>query len=98
MKILLVGAIVVSNDVDMTNTRGKDPFILNTILASQDPLALDCIAVRIAGVYPNDIPYLEQAAVRGVGELNFERIRILGTPLKTIIETWKTELRVFGYE
>ncbi len=94
----IIDAIVVSNDVDMTNTRGQDPFNLNTILASQDPLALDCIAVRIAGLNPNNISYLKQAAERGVGESNYERIRILGTPLETIIETWKTELGVYGNE
>ncbi len=87
----VIDAIIVSNDVDMTRTRGKAPFELNTVLASRDPLALDCIAARIAGLDPFDISYLKHAAERGVGESDYNRIQVVGTPLKEIIISY-TEL------
>lgn len=88
----IIDGIVVSNDVDMTNTRGLSPFDLNTILASQDPLALDCIAARIGGLDPFNISYLKHAAERGIGESDYNRIQIRGTPLDVIVRTWETEL------
>jgi uncharacterized protein (DUF362 family) len=93
----VIDAIIVSNDVDMTNTEGKEPIELNTILASQDPLALDCIAARIGGLDPFNISYLKQAAERGVGESDFNRTQILGTPLATIIRAWETGLVTRAY-
>lgn len=88
----IIDGIVVSNDVDMTNTIGQNPFDLNTILASRDPLAIDCIAAKIAGLDPFNISYLKQAAERGVGESDYNNIRILGTPLATITKAWKKGL------
>jgi uncharacterized protein (DUF362 family) len=89
----VIDAIIVSNDVDMTDTKGKEPFELNTILASQDCLALDFIAARIGGLDPFNISYLKHAAERGVGESDYNRIQMLGTPLDTIIKTWETGTR-----
>ncbi|NHI88949.1 MAG: DUF362 domain-containing protein [Candidatus Thorarchaeota archaeon] len=88
----IIDGIVVSNDIDMTNTRGQDPFNLNTILASQDPLAIDFIAARIGGLSPFKIPYLEHAAERGIGESDYNKIQTLGISLDEIIETWEKEL------
>ncbi|MFX1482819.1 MAG: DUF362 domain-containing protein [Promethearchaeota archaeon] len=85
----IIDAMVVSNDVDMTNTIGQEPFDLGTILASRDPLAIDCIAARIGGLDPFNISYFKIAAEREIGESDYDSIRILGTPLATIIKTWK---------
>lgn len=88
----ILDGIVVSNDVDMTNTQGQSPFDLNTILASKDPLALDCIATRIGGLDPFSISYLKHAAEMGIGESDYNKIQIRGTPLDVIIKTWETNL------
>lgn len=90
----VIDAVIVSNDVNMTDTTGMDPFELNTILASRDALALDCIAARIAGLSPINISYLKHAIERRIGESDYNRIQIRGTPLDVIIETWETELAV----
>jgi uncharacterized protein (DUF362 family) len=87
-KLNLIDGIIVSNDVNMTDTRGETPFELDTILASRDPLALDCVAARIAGLSPFEVEYLKSAAERGIGESDFNRIQLHGTPLEDIIETW----------
>ncbi|MFX0054840.1 MAG: DUF362 domain-containing protein [Candidatus Hermodarchaeota archaeon] len=93
----IIDGIVVSGDVEMTETVGQDPFNLSTIFASQDPLALDFIAVKIAGFNPFNISYLKQAAERGLGESDYNRIQVLGTPLATIIETWKKGRKTQAY-
>lgn len=89
----IIDAFIVNDDTDMSTTQGKEPFALNTILASQDPLALDCIAAKIADINPFDILYLKCAAERGLGESDYKQIQVKGTPLKKIITTWKTALK-----
>jgi uncharacterized protein (DUF362 family) len=86
----VIDGIVVSNDIDMTTAKGEPPFELNTILASKDPLALDCIAAKIGGINPFDTLYLKYAAERGVGESDYNRIQVIGTPLDRIVETWNS--------
>lgn len=65
---------------------------LNTILAGRDSLALDCVATKISGLNPLDISYLKRAAERGLGESDYNRIQVVGTPLHKIARTWKTRL------
>jgi uncharacterized protein (DUF362 family) len=90
----VIDAILVSDDINMSNTTGMEPIELNTILASQDPLALDCIAAKIGGLDPFNIPYLKHAIERELGESEYNKIQIHGTPLDEIINTWETELAV----
>ncbi len=85
----IIDGFIVSNDVNMTTTRAEKPVPLNTILASQDPLALDCIAAKIAGLDPFDINYLLRAAEREIGESDYDRIQVRGTPLKKIKQDWE---------
>jgi uncharacterized protein (DUF362 family) len=88
----IIDAILASDDINMSDTTGMEPIELNTILASQDPLALDCIAARIGGLDPYNIPYLKHAIERGVGESDYDKIQLKGTPLDAIIKTWDTEI------
>jgi uncharacterized protein (DUF362 family) len=84
----IIDAMVVSNDIDMTYARGKPSLNLNTILASRDPLAIDCIATKIGGLDPLKIPYLKCAAERGIGES--ESIQTIGTPIDSIARIWES--------
>ncbi len=70
----------------------EKPIELNTILAGEDPLAVDCVATKISELNPLDIPYMKCAAERGLGETDYNRIQVLGTPLLKIVTAWKTEL------
>ena len=88
----IVDAGIVSDEVNMTQERVGEPFALNTILASEDPLALDCIATKIGGINPATISHLKRASERGIGESDYDRIQLLGTPLTTVIKAWKTAL------
>jgi hypothetical protein len=78
----------------MSDTTAMEPIELNAILASRDPLALDCIASRIGGLNPFNISYLKHAAERRIGESDYNRIQIRGTSLDDVIRTWETELAV----
>jgi uncharacterized protein (DUF362 family) len=90
----VIDAILVSDDINMSNTTGLEPIELNTVLAGRDPLALDCIAARIGGLDPYNIPYLKHAIDRGLGESDYSRIQVHGTPLVQIISTWDKEIAV----
>ena len=70
-------------------TEGGNPLELNTILAGRDPLAVDCIATKISGLNPLDISYLKRAAERGIGESDYNRIQVIGTPLDKIASVWE---------
>jgi uncharacterized protein (DUF362 family) len=86
----ILDAFVVSNDVNLSVIRGEPPFELNTIITSQDPLALDCIAAKIADIDIVKTIYLKYAADRGVGESDYAKIQVLGTPLEKIIQDWQS--------
>ena len=45
--------------------------------------------VKCFGFHAFDILYLKHAAERGVGESDYTRIRVVGTPLDRIIRAWK---------
>lgn len=89
----IMDAFIVSDDINMTTTKAKKPVALNTILASRDPLALDCIATKIIGINPFDTLYLKHAAERGIGESNYALIQLKGTPLEKIIRAWNAAFK-----
>lgn len=83
----VIDGITVCRDPDITHydTATLD---LNTILAGTDSLAVDCIGVKIRGMDPSDISYLRCAIERSIGESDYSRIQVVGTPLKEIIESY----------
>ena len=70
----------------------EKPIKLNTILASRDPLALDFVAAKIGGLNPFDISYLKRAAERELGESDYNKIQVVGTPMHKIVTAWKIGL------
>ena len=86
----VVDAFEVNTDIDMRVAKGESGFTLGAVIAGCDPLAVDCIATRIAGIDPMRVPYLKRAAVRGIGESILDRIRLVGTPLRDLAERWRS--------
>ena len=84
----ILDAFLVSNDINMTTTQAEKAFPLNTILASREPSALDCVAVKIGGIDPFNVEILKIAAERGVGESDESKIQLVGTSLEKIVKTW----------
>ena len=46
---------------------GGNPFIRNLFMAALDPVLLDCYACSLLGLQISDVPYIEKAALLGVG-------------------------------
>ncbi len=56
----------------------RTPVGRNVILAGSDPVAVDAVACRLAGVDPLRVPWLRLCSERGLGECRPERIRLVG--------------------
>jgi uncharacterized protein (DUF362 family) len=57
--------------IDANIVSGVQPKRLGLIMASQDPVALDTAASKIAGVNPKTIKYLQLAQKEGLGKMSF---------------------------
>lgn len=61
-----------------------DPRRIGLVLASPDPVALDAVCARIAGVDPNLLYVLRAAAAARYGEVKPDRIQVLGEPVESV--------------
>jgi uncharacterized protein (DUF362 family) len=57
--------------VDNTVATGVQPRRMGLIMASQDPVALDSVAAKIAWLNPAKIPYLRTAEQEGIGKRSY---------------------------
>ncbi len=71
---------------DGAGPRAMRPRILNLILASQDPVAIDALAANIMGLEPMEIPYLKMCHDLGLGIADVEQIEILGMDRKDVLK------------
>ncbi|NHJ38702.1 MAG: DUF362 domain-containing protein [Asgard group archaeon] len=55
---------------------------MDLILASEDAVALDAVAFKLMGYKPEKVPATRYAAEQGLGEINLEKIEILGEKIK----------------
>ncbi|MCX7990499.1 MAG: DUF362 domain-containing protein [Proteobacteria bacterium] len=55
----------------------KDVKILNTVLASTDPVLADAYATTLFGIKPEEISITKRAYERGLGEININRAKII---------------------
>ena len=60
--------------VDGIIVSGKTPKKLDLIMASSDPVAVDCVAAKIAGLSAGQIKYIAKSEKIGVGSTNFQCI------------------------
>ncbi|MBN1806125.1 MAG: DUF362 domain-containing protein [Sedimentisphaerales bacterium] len=59
---------------------GGTPFDARLAMASLDSLALDTLATKLMGFDPTRIMYLKAFAEAGMGQGDFDKIEVLGTP------------------
>lgn len=55
--------------------RLSDIKLQKTVIASTDPVAAEALGATFFGIAPQDLPYLEIARKRGLGETDLEKIR-----------------------
>jgi uncharacterized protein (DUF362 family) len=56
--------------------RPSDIKLQKTVVAGVDPAAVDALGATFFGIKPQDLPYLEIARKRGLGEIDLEKIRL----------------------
>jgi len=76
------------------------PRRLGLVLAGPDPVALDAVAGRIAGLSPENVPTTRLAHERGLGVGRLEAVDVLGRPLASVecgdFKSPKVALRALG--
>jgi uncharacterized protein (DUF362 family) len=65
------------------------PFELNLILAARNAVAGDAVAGSIMGFEPGELLVTKVAYERGLGEMNLDRIPIVGAPLESVKRRFK---------
>lgn len=60
------------------------PKIMNLVLASSDPVAIDSTAAKIMGFDPKNIGHLKLANKHGLGEVDLKKIKMVGKKLDKI--------------
>lgn len=55
--------------------RISDTRLQKSVVAGTDPVAVDTLGATFFGLQPRDLPYLEIARLRGLGETNLEKVR-----------------------
>ena len=65
------------------------PFELNLILAARNVVAGDAVAGSIMGFEPGELRVTKMAYERGLGEMNLDKISILGAPLESVKRRFK---------
>jgi uncharacterized protein (DUF362 family) len=83
----IIDGMVLCRDPDLTYY-DPTPLQLNTILAGEDYMGIDTVALQIAGRSPLDIPYLKPAVKRGIGESDLSKIQVFGTPVEEVASAW----------
>ena len=64
--------------------RDPDRLAPGLIIAGEDPVAVDAVAVRIGGYDPKEIPTLRIAAERGLGTADLNAIHVVGSRIEEI--------------
>jgi len=73
------------------------PFEARVALASTDPLAADTVATRIMGFDARKILYLRALREGGLGQGDWEKITVLGTPIEQCLYHFKMNKRLTDF-
>lgn len=65
------------------------PIEMNLILAGQDTVAVDAVTATIMGFQPMEIPAVRCAGVEGQGELDLEKIEVVGEKVENVMKHFK---------
>lgn len=71
---------------DGAGPRTMKPRIVNLILASEDPVAIDALAAKIMGFDPMEIPYLKISHDLGLGNADIDQIEIVGMEKRDVLK------------
>ncbi len=60
------------------------PLTLNLCIAGADFVAVDSVASSLMGIPPQDVAHLRLAALQGLGEIDLDKIKVVGTSLESV--------------
>jgi uncharacterized protein (DUF362 family) len=60
------------------------PVKMDLLIAGVDPVATDATACRVMGVDPLEVPHIRRAYERGIGEVNANRIEVVGNSVEEV--------------
>jgi len=65
------------------------PIEMNLIIAATDTVAGDSVASAIMGFQPMEIPAIRCAGTQGLGELDLNKIDVVGEPIASVMKNFK---------
>ena len=68
----------------------------NTLLVSRDAVAVETVGAYLAGLEPEKTPVTQEFVKRGLGEGDINNIEIVGTPLESLKEEFKSAVRALN--
>ncbi len=81
-KLSVLDAVVAMDGPGPSHGRARHAGLL---MASPDPVALDIVAMHVAGADPMAVPYLALARRHGVGATRIEDIEVAGRPVEEVL-------------
>jgi uncharacterized protein (DUF362 family) len=82
--------------VDKSSKNITNRVVLNTIVAGEDPVAVDNVCCRMIGINPDDIEHITLAERVGIGTNNTDSITILGSAVSLPIQRLKKPITTYG--
>jgi uncharacterized protein (DUF362 family)/Pyruvate/2-oxoacid:ferredoxin oxidoreductase delta subunit len=61
-----------------------DPRSIGVVIAGKDAVSVDAVSAKLVGVAPERLPLLQAAATAGIGQTQFDLIRVVGEPLSSV--------------
>ena len=79
-----------------TNKNIANRVVMNTIIAGEDPVAVDNVCCRIMGINPDDIEHITLAERVGLGTNNLDNISLVGTTIDLTKRRFKKPTTPYG--
>ena len=79
-----------------TNINIANRVVMNTIIAGEDPVAVDNVCCRIMGINPDDIEHITLAERMELGTNNQDNITVVGTTIDLTKRRFKKPTTPYG--
>lgn len=90
-KIRKADLVIVDSVIGMEGQgpHAGSPIEMNLIVAGTDTVAVDSVAAAIMGFQPMEIPAIRCAGTEGLGEIDLEKIEVVGNSIESVMKHFK---------
>jgi len=90
-KIRKADLVIVDSVIGMEGQgpHAGSPIEMNLIVAGTDTVAVDSVACSIMGFQPMEIPAIRCAGTEGLGEIDLEKIEVVGNSIESVMKHFK---------